>query len=292
VEAPAPVAVVPTATYTVKPGDTLYSIALDHGLDYRELAAWNNLENVAVIRVGQQLVLTAPAAAAAPTSPVTAAPLRGAPGRVESRPLGPSPYASSSAAAGTPAPPPAPGKKAVPAAPETIKSQPKAVRLPYSEQALAQLRRPETPAPARPEKAPEARSEPVPEPDAVSWAWPASGRVLTPFSDSANLKGVGIGGRLGQPVYASAPGKVVYSGSGLRGYGKLIIIKHNATYLSVYAHNSEVLVKEGQSVSKGQKIAEMGNTDSDQVKLHFEIRRFGKPVDPMKLLPERAAGAS
>jgi lipoprotein NlpD len=96
---------------------------------------------------------------------------------------------------------------------------------------------------------------------------------------------VDISGKLGQAVVASAAGKVVYSGSGLRGYGKLVIIKHNSTYLSAYAHNDQVLVKEGQTVTKGQKIAEMGSTDSDQVKLHFEIRKFGKPVDPAKFLP-------
>jgi lipoprotein NlpD len=96
-----------------------------------------------------------------------------------------------------------------------------------------------------------------------------------------------ISGKTGQPVLASAKGKVVYSGTGLRGYGKLIIIKHNSTYLSAYAHNSKLLVKEGQTVSKGQKIAEMGNTDSKLVRLHFEIRKNGKPVDPLKHLPEQ-----
>ena len=95
--------------------------------------------------------------------------------------------------------------------------------------------------------------------------------------------------RLGEAVIASAPGKVVYSGSGLRGYGKLVIIKHNASYLSVYAHNSQILVKEGQSVAKGQKIAEMGDSDSNRVALHFEIRRLGKPIDPLQYLPERAS---
>jgi lipoprotein NlpD len=94
-----------------------------------------------------------------------------------------------------------------------------------------------------------------------------------------------IAGRQGEPVIASAPGRVVYSGSGLRGYGKLVIIKHNKTYLSAYAHNKDILVKEGQSVIKGQKIAEIGNTDSDVPKLHFEIRKLGKPVDPAKYLP-------
>ena len=114
--------------------------------------------------------------------------------------------------------------------------------------------------------------------------WPTSGKVVGTFND-ATSKGIAIAGKLGQPVLASAPGRVIFSGTGIRGFGKLIVIKHNNTYLSVYAHNSELMVKEGQTVSKGQKIAEMGNTDADQVKLHFEIRRFGKPVDPMKLLP-------
>ena len=114
---------------------------------------------------------------------------------------------------------------------------------------------------------------------------PTIGKLISGFSESDNRKGVDIGGERGQAVVASASGKVVYSGSGLRGYGKLIIIKHNKTYLSAYAHNDQVLVKEGQTITRGQKIAEMGNTDTDQVKLHFEVRRFGKPVDPAKYLP-------
>ena len=119
----------------------------------------------------------------------------------------------------------------------------------------------------------------------VDWVWPARGKLVTGFSDTANLKGIDIAGTAGQPVLASAAGRVVYAGSGLRGYGKLVIVKHNADYLSAYAHNREILVKEGQQVTKGQKIAEMGNTDSDQVKLHFEIRQRGKPVDPLRFLP-------
>ena len=109
--------------------------------------------------------------------------------------------------------------------------------------------------------------------------------MITQFSESDNRKGIDIAGKLGQPVMASANGKVVYSGSGLRGYGKLIIIKHNNTFLSAYAHNNKILVKEGQRVSRGQKIAEMGRTDARQVELHFEVRRYGKPVDPAKYLP-------
>jgi len=264
--------------YIVKPGDTLYSIALDHGLDYRELAAWNNLENVGVIRVGQQLRLTAP------PSTAVAAPLKTPAGVVESRPLD----------SKTPSPPAAVAQ--VPGAAAKLKTQPKAVRMPYSEQAWAQLTKPEPPAApvtetkaeAKPEAKPESKPATARAADDLDWIWPtSSGKVVSSFSETANLKGVGIAGKTGQAVVAAAPGRVVYSGSGLRGYGKLIIIKHNATFLSVYAHNSELLVKEGQTVSKGQKIAEMGNSDSDQVKLHFEIRRYGKPVDPIKLLPDR-----
>jgi lipoprotein NlpD len=118
----------------------------------------------------------------------------------------------------------------------------------------------------------------------LEWAIPTKGKVIAEYSESGNRKGLDIAGNKGQVVLASAAGKVVYSGNGLRGYGKLVIIKHNKTYLSAYAHNEQILVKEGQSVTRGQKIAEMGNTDADQVKLHFEIRKFGKPVDPAKFL--------
>ena len=136
----------------------------------------------------------------------------------------------------------------------------------------------------RPEPRAESGAEIAKGPDDLDWMWPTRGKVVGSFNDSTN-KGIAIAGKLGQPVYASAPGRVIFSGTGIRGFGKLVVIKHNNTYLSVYAHNNELAVKEGQNVTKGQKIAEMGNSDADQVKLHFEIRRFGKPVDPMKLLP-------
>jgi len=132
---------------------------------------------------------------------------------------------------------------------------------------------------------PDAARVPEIDDNKIEWVWPASGKVIAGFSDSANLKGIDIAGKSGQPVVASAAGRVVYAGTGLRGYGKLIIVKHNSTYLSAYAHNRDILVKEGQQVGKGQKISEMGDTDADQVKLHFEIRRLGKPVDPAKYLP-------
>lgn len=122
--------------------------------------------------------------------------------------------------------------------------------------------------------------------DAVNWAWPAAGPVVAPFDDG-KVKGLAIGGKAGDPVLAAADGRVMYAGSGLRGYGNLIILKHNNTYLTAYAHNQTLLVKEDQTVKRGQKIAEMGATDTDAVKLHFEIRKLGKPIDPARLLPPR-----
>jgi len=138
---------------------------------------------------------------------------------------------------------------------------------------------PAAPAPAAPEKATGTADE------AVDWMWPVKGKVIAPFTEAT--KGMDIGGKKGAPVVAAAGGRVVYAGTGLRGYGKLVIIKHSDTWLSAYAHNENILVKEQQEVKRGQKIAEMGSTDADQVKLHFEIRRQGKPVDPAKLLPSQ-----
>ncbi len=122
--------------------------------------------------------------------------------------------------------------------------------------------------------------------DDLGWVWPGKGHVIAGFDEVKN-KGLDIGGNAGDPVVAAAEGKVVYAGSGLRGYGNLIILKHNNTYLSAYAHNKSLLVKEDQTVKKGQKIAEMGDSDADRVKLHFEVRRQGKPVDPLKYLPAK-----
>ena len=122
--------------------------------------------------------------------------------------------------------------------------------------------------------------------DDIAWAWPTAGAVSLPFDESRN-KGLVFRGKAGDPVLAAADGRVVYAGSGLRGYGNLVILKHNATYLTAYAHNQTLLVKDDQTVRKGQKIAEMGSTDADSVQLHFEIRKQGKPIDPSKLLPPR-----
>jgi lipoprotein NlpD len=138
--------------------------------------------------------------------------------------------------------------------------------------------------------APKPVAAPTPAPSAndegLGFAWPANGSVIGGFDEIKN-KGLDIGGKAGDPVLAAADGQVVYAGAGLRGYGNLIILKHNNTFLTAYAHNQALLVKEDQKVRKGQKIAEMGKTDADRVKLHFEIRRQGKPVDPAKYLPAR-----
>jgi lipoprotein NlpD len=119
----------------------------------------------------------------------------------------------------------------------------------------------------------------------VSWMWPADGKIVASFDESK--KGIDIAGKNGQQVVAAGSGKVMYAGSGIRGYVNLVIVKHTSTMLSAYAHNKTILVKEGQIVNKGQQIAEMGSSDADAVKLHFEIRQQGKPVDPSKFLPNR-----
>ncbi|HET9472038.1 MAG TPA: peptidoglycan DD-metalloendopeptidase family protein, partial [Usitatibacter sp.] len=181
----------------------------------------------------------------------------------------------------------------------TVKVEPRGQKVPYSDKAIAQFSTPDSgPAvPGGPAEIPPA-AVPVPVPVAppaaepaksgtqkedVDWMWPAKGKVIAPFAEAT--KGMDIAGKRGSPVVAAAAGRVIYADAGLRGYGKLVIIRHNDTWLSAYAHNDNILVKEQQEVKKGQKIAEMGSTDADQVKLHFEIRRQGKPVDPAKVLP-------
>jgi len=247
--------------YVVQKGDTLYGIAFNYGLDYHELAEMNGIKDPKVISIGQELRLFP--GSLAPGKPVVATP---------------------AASAASIAEPP-------------IKEQPKLVKYPYSEAAVAQAEKvqkqaipevtPEAATVAKVENSADTETDDVVDENhegALDWTMPAQGKLISQFSESANRKGIDIAGKLGQPVVASAAGKVVYSGSGLRGYGKLIIIKHNNMYLSAYAHNDKILVKEGQNVTRGQKIAAMGKTDTDQVKLHFEVRRLGKPVDPAKYL--------
>ena len=276
--APKPLAVepalaAPPSTYTVKPGDTLYSIALSHGIDYRDLARWNKLDDPTKMKVGQALRIV-------PTEEDSAVQIGAARGNapLESRPL--------DGSAATAAAPAAKGSAA-------MKTSPKALRMPYSEENLAQLSKGDAPV-ATPKPAPvpvavEPRpAEPVKpgerDPDAIDFIWPHRGKVLAAFAEPSS-KGVDIGGKLGDPVVAAAQGKVMYVGTGIRGYGKLIVIKHDNGFNSVYAHNREILVKEGQSVTRGQKIAELGDSDADAPKLHFEIRKSGKPVDPLRYLP-------
>jgi lipoprotein NlpD len=244
----------PTA-YTVKRGDTLYAIALDNGLDYRELAEWNALADPNLILVGQELVLTGTKRPVRAVEPEVRAVT--APGSVEAKPL--PPLARPNTANGT-----------------VREARPSESRPPPPTGTTAQA--PIAAAPARPP--PPANAEPP-----GDWIWPAAGQVVGQFSEAQKLKGIDIAAKVGDPVQAASAGRVVYTGSALRGYGRLVIIKHNDTYLSVYGHNSKILVKEGQQVSRGQRIAEAGDSDSDRPKLHFEIRRFGTPVDPLKLLP-------
>jgi lipoprotein NlpD len=248
-------------TYVVQRGDTLAKIALDHGLSWRDLARWNQIDNPNLIEVGQVLRTIAPADAVrlGVSRPAVSPP----PGR----PLAP-------AAQGNPPAPiatsPAPVVSVLPPVASTTPSPSAAPQ----------------PAPAvAPPSAPQA-STAIPMDDAPAFVWPAQGNLVAGFDEARN-KGLDIAGKAGDAVLAAADGRVVYAGSGLRGYGNLIIIKHNNTYLTAYAHNRALLVKEDQDVQRGQKIAEMGNSDADQVKLHFEIRRQGKPVDPARLLPPR-----
>ena len=308
----------PPPTYVVKRGDTLRQIANDHGLDWRELAAWNGIENSNVIRVGQSLRLSAPGSEASSVAAAT-----GAPGTTVTPLRSAPPPVAGDARSAPPAtdvrPPPAAVVAPRPGDAMT-RTGPKAIKEPWSEQALREVARTgsglegaaiaKAEAPARPAAvtppvtsssapapaatsppsaaAPPAAAAPAPSPgddEGLDWVWPAKGKLIAQFSENASLKGIDIAGTNGDAVLASAPGRVVYAGSGLRGYGKLVIIKHNATYLTAYAHNSDILVKEGQSVTRGQKIAEMGSTDADRVKLHFEIRRLGKPMDPLRFLP-------
>jgi len=224
--------------YSVRPGDTLTKIALDHGQAWRDIAKWNGLDNPNMIEVHQVLRVAPPVmelAANRQIKPVMA--------------QNPTPANTATSNTPTPTASSAPASSASNAAPSA--------------------------------SAPVNVSD-----DGMTFAWPHPGPVLAGFDEAKN-KGLDFAGKAGDPVLAAGDGKVVYAGSGLRGYGNLVILKHNNTYLTAYAHNQTLLVKEDQSVTKGQRIADMGSSDSDRVKLHFEIRKQGKPVDPAKLLPAR-----
>jgi lipoprotein NlpD len=213
--------------YVVKRGDTLYSIALDHGADYREVAQWNGLDDPTRIQVGQQLRVTPPPGQAQVGTVRSA-------GRIESRPL-----------AG------------------------------------------ESPKREEPQKPPSVAAAPAPASNATGglFGWPAKGRVLAEFAEPRR-KGIDIDGKPGDPVLAAAAGRVTYVGTGIQGMGKLVVIKHDNGFITVYAHNRDVVVKEQQAVARGQKIAELGSTDADRPKLHFQIRKGAAPVDPLLYLPK------
>jgi len=256
--------------YTVKKGDTLIRIALEYGQNYRDLVTWNNLSNPNDIKVDQVLRVLPPDSA------------------------------SNGVQTGAIVMPPV--DKTPPPPPVIKKSEPKGEKKPYSESALAELQRADgngngkAEASVRPAPAPAPAVTPAPpaaaavaasaEDEKLSWMWPSEGRVVATFDEGKN-KGVDIAGKAGQQVVAAGAGKVMYAGSGIRGYGNLVIVKHSNSLLSAYAHNRTIVVKEGQSVNKGQMIAEMGDSDADSVKLHFEIRQQGKPVDPSRFLPNR-----
>lgn len=193
-----PATMTPTAgEYRVRPNDTLYVIAYEHGLDYRALARWNDIANPDQIQAGMVLRLR-PSDAADPTAQGVVAP---------------------------------------------------------------------------------------PDADPPSWAWPVRGRVIARFAEASARKGIDIAAPYGTPIRASADGQVVYAGNGLRGYGKLVIIRHSRSLLSAYAHQARILVREGERVPRGHMIGLVGDTDTDRAKLHFEIRKFGRPVDPEDYLP-------
>lgn len=281
-------------TYVVKKGDTLFGIALDTGFYYRDIQAWNNLENPNLIYPGQVLRLAPSSGALASTvsrdnSTAKAQAVQSS--KVQAR----SALEEKALAPISSQPVVANGK---------LLREPNVRKQPYSEEAYQRHFRPEFGAGQPPAGGISPLSAPaqasLKTPDQVqasaahslaesgaggSWLWPAQGKLLAGFGDAAGGgKGIDIAGNPGDPVRAVGEGKVVYVGSGLRGYGQMVIIKHENNYLTAYAHNRKLLVTEGQNVTQGQKIAEMGDSDTDRVKLHFEVRKQGKPVDPVPFL--------
>lgn len=241
------------AVHQVAKGDTLFSIAWRYGKDYRDLAHYNRIAAPYTIYPGQTIRLTAPSGTTAVAGSTSALPATQPP-VTRTTPK--------TTTARTPPPVTTP-PRVLPPVNTTSRSETKATSPPPRTRQPLVLGAPQ-------------------------WQWPVQGRVIATFQGSTGLnKGIDIAGNMGQPVLAAAAGQVVYAGTGLRGYGKLLIIKHNETFLSAYAHNDNLLVQEGGMVKAGQKIADMGSSGTDRVKLHFEIRRNGTPVDPLKYLPKR-----
>lgn len=241
--------------YTVKKGDTLRKIAQQFGQSLRDITDWNNVSNPNDIKVGQVLRV-----APAEGTQVSSVPMDTG---MEAKPLEGKPVPGSSPAPGLPG----------------LKNGPLGNKVAYTDQVWTDMQRSE-PSAARPLETPK-------KPDAVAagkFSWPTEGRVVGNFDPSR--KGIDIAGQSGQAVNAAGEGTVLYA-KNMRGYGNLVIVDHGDGLVSAYAHNKTILVKEGQTVARGQRIAEMGDTDADMVKLHFEIRQLGKPVDPVSMLPSR-----
>ena len=268
--------------HVVAQGETLGEIALGYGLDYTDLALWNNLPNPDLIEIGQQLQLQPPrtqpeVTAIKPVKPQAPTPSRArADDEVATRQGG---VTRTQVGVGG-------GSREQDVAEVT---DPVALKLAYSESEAERLLEQSGGAEqaslavrATPSTAGAPRN--TRERNGITWSWPVNGQLSDSFSD--DNKGIDIGGPRGQPIYSSADGKVIYAGSGLKGYGQLVIIKHTNEYLSTYAHNDKIFVAEGESVNRGQAIAEMGDTGTDRVGLHFEIRRGSDAYDPQQFLPK------
>lgn len=241
--------------YTVKKGDNLMKISLQFNQNWRDIVDWNTLSNPNDIKAGQVLRVAPPEGAQLAAVPMD--------NRLELRPLDTRPTTNTAPAIS--------GLKALPLGSKVI----------YTDQAWADMQRGEA-SPARSLDSPRKLSDGSA--GSAKFSWPTEGKVISTFDSTR--KGIDIAGQLGQPIMSAGDGTVLYA-KNMRGYGNLVILDHNDGLVSTYAHNKNILVKEGQTVTKGQKIAEMGNSDSDSVKLHFEIRQLGKPVDPMGMLPGR-----
>lgn len=259
-------------TYTVRTGDTLYAISFGFGLDHNNVAAWNDILSPYVIYPGQRLRLSARGAAntrnGGKSSGVQVSGIK-TPGKASTRTNTTSTNATSTNKAGT----------------NKISTRPAASTVSKTTAKTSVPKQTATPPATKPKSSTAVAQKAV---DPGSWKWPANGRVLRGYvAGNPSRNGLDIAGKEGQPIKAAAAGKVVYSGNGLIGYGELIIIKHSEKMLSAYAHNKRRLVQEGEQVSGGQKIAEMGRNDQNEQLLHFEIRLHGKPVNPMIYLPRK-----
>ena len=271
-------------SHTVREGETLGEIALLYGLDYTDLALWNNIPNPDLIEIGQRLQLSPPGTVpeVTPIAPVKAEKpvLQRAAGEpaVAARPGG---VTRTQVGVG--------GRATARQAAVAQVSEPTALKIPYSEGAAERLLGQSGGAElaslsVRGSASPGGPPPNTRERNGIVWSWPVNGQLSSRFSE--DNKGIDISGPRGQPIYASARGRVIYAGSGLKGYGQLVIIKHSNEYLSTYAHNDKIFVAEGEEIERGQLIAEMGDTGSDKVALHFEIRRGSDAFDPQQFLPK------